>query len=296
MKEVQCLKKILLAFTCVLLFSACANSAEKSIIRLGLLSKLNTTESEFSSAWKKRFSPPNGELEIIVKFYDSLTAMQMALNAGEIHQIVLPEISAEYILNINKQLEAALVLQSDRMGLAFGFREDNSALRDKFNQALDSMREDWTLPAIEGVYAASPGNSEPEAVKFNKFPNAQTIRAAVTGDLPPIDFIAADGTPAGFNTAVLAEIGRRLHMNIELTEVDAGARTAALASGRVDIVFWYEVDMTSENQHDIPEGVIVSSPYYEWQKFIHVKKAAPKPEAEKWSIIDSIINLYNAGR
>lgn len=280
----------------MLLFSAGVNSAEKSIIRLGLLSKLNTTESEFSAAWKKRFSPPNGELEVIVKFYDSLTAMQMALNAGEIHQIVLPEIAADYILNINKQLEAALVLQSDRMGLAFGFREDSSSLRERFNEALDSMREDWTLPAIEGVYAATPGISEPEAVKFNKFPGANTIRAAVTGDLPPIDFIAADGTPAGFNTAVLAEIGRRLHVNIELTEIDAGARTAALASGRVDVVFWYEVDMNSQNQNDIPEGVIVSKPYYEWHKFIHVKKAAPKAESSRWSIIDSIINLYNIGR
>ena len=276
--------------------SAGVNSAERSIIRLGLLSKLNTTEAEFSSAWKSRFSPPNGELEVIVKFYDSLTAMQMALNAGEIHQLVLPEISAEYILNVNKQLEAALVLQSGGMGLAFGFREENASLRDKFNEAISAMREDWTLPAIEGVYAASPGNSEPEAVKFSNFPNAPTIRAAVTGDLPPIDFIAADGTPAGFNTAVLAEIGRRLHMNIELTEIDAGARTSALASGRADVVFWYEVDMNSQNQSDIPEGVIVSKPYYEWHKFIHVKKAAPKAEANRWSIIDGILNLFDAGR
>ena len=289
------MKRVLCAVIIVLLVVSLVQSAERSIIRLGLLSKLNTTEEEFGEVWQKTFAPNNGNLQVIVKFYDSLTAMQMALNAGDVHQIVLPEAVAEYLLNVNPQAEATLVLPSRGMGLAFGFREDSKELRGKFNEALSAMREDWTLPTIEGVYTAKPGAGDPEPVKFSVFPGAQTIKAAVTGDLPPIDYIAPDGTPAGFNTAVLAEIGRRLHVNIELAEVDSGARTAALASGRADVVFWYEVDTSLQTQPDIPDGVIISEPYYEWTKFIHLRKAPPKA-ASKWDIVNSILNLYHTGR
>ncbi|MBQ7221542.1 MAG: transporter substrate-binding domain-containing protein [Synergistaceae bacterium] len=288
------MKKVLIAVMCVLMIASLVHTAERSVIRLGLLSKLNTTEEEFGEAWQKTFAPKNGSLQVIVKFYDTLTAMQMALNAGEIHQAVLPEAVAEYVLSVNTQAEATLVLPSRGMGLAFGFREDSKELRDRFSEAIRAMREDWTLPAIEGVYTAKPGEYEP--VKFSVFPGAQTIRAAVTGDLPPIDYIAPDGTPSGFNTAVLAEIGRRLHVNIELAEVDTGARTAALASGRADVVFWYEVDTSSQTQPDIPGGVIISEPYYEWHKFIHIRKAPPKAETSRWNILNSILNLYNTER
>ena len=41
-----------------------------------------------------------------------------------------------------------------------------------------------------------------------------------------------------FNTAVLAEIGKRLGKNIELVQVDSVGRALALAQGNVDAVFW----------------------------------------------------------
>ena len=50
--------------------------------------------------------------------------------------------------------------------------------------------------------------------------------------------MAADGTPAGFNTAILAELGKRMNVNFELVQVDSLGRAAALASGQVDLVFW----------------------------------------------------------
>ena len=67
---------------------------------------------------------------------------------------------------------------------------------------------------------------------------ADTVKVAVTGALAPMDYVAADGSPAGFNTAVLAEISNRIGKNIELVVVDSAGRAAALASGAVDAVFW----------------------------------------------------------
>lgn len=80
-------------------------------------------------------------------------------------------------------------------------------------------------------------SGEPEAIEFEQF-EGDPIKVAVTGSLPPMDYVAADGTPAGFNTAVLAEIGKRLGKNIELLQVDSVGRALALAQGNVDVVFW----------------------------------------------------------
>ena len=288
-------------FLCTLIFitllaSPVSYGAEKRMLKLGLLTKLNTTEEEFSESWRKTFAPRNEDLEVIVRFYDSLTAMQMAMNAGEITQMVLPEAAAHYLMNQNSEYESTLLLRSKNpYGLAFGFREDSETLRDKFNEALTILRDSWKLAALEGVYIALPRN-DPEPVKFEHFDGAETIKIAITGDLPPIDFIAADGTPAGFNTAVLAEVGNILRMNIELVNVEAGARTAALASGRADVVFWYEVNRDSEQQYDAPAGVILSTPYYEWNNFLHVKKAwKTQNTSSNWDVKKSIWDLFDLG-
>lgn len=283
------MKKLLCAALIVLTLGTGLHSAEKSIIRLGLLSKLNTTEEEFAQTWHRIFAPKNGSLEVIVKFYDSLTTMMMALNRMEIHEMVLPEVAAEYVLNINPELESTLTLRSKGMGLAFGFMADNSELRDKFNTALAELRDNWTLSVLESRYLNTHKNPEP--VKFQRFDGAPTVRVAITGDLPPLDYITPGGTPAGFNTALLAEVGIILHVNIELMEVEAGARTAALTSGRADIVFWYEVSRNENTQPDVPDGIILSDPYYEWDKFIHIRKAAPKSSGW-WDFKKGILELY----
>ena len=287
------MKKFLCLILLISIMSSSVNALERRVVKLGLLSKLNSSEEEFLETWKKNFAPKNENLEIIVKFYDTFNSMQMALNAGEIDEMILPDVVANYIMSMNKEYVSRLVLRSKGMGLAFGFREDSKELRNNFNEALLALRNDWTLEALEGVYLFSP-HDEPEPVKFLKFENADTIKVAVTGDLPPIDFIAADGTPAGFNTAVLAEIGAYLKKNIELVNIDAGARTAALASGRVDVVFWYEVDMSTNIQPDVPEGVILSDHYFEWNRFIHLRKASKeyKSESNWWSSMQDLVGLY----
>lgn len=283
-------------FLClILLFSIISPSAyalEKRVIKLGLLSKLNSSEEEFLDTWKKTYAPKNENLEIIVKFYDTLPAMQMALNAGEIHEIILPDVVAEYIMNTNKEYVSRLVLRSKGMGLAFGFREDSKELRDSFNAALSALKDDWTLSSLEGVYIASPNEQSLEPVEFVKFEGADTVKVAVTGDLPPIDFIAADGKPAGFNTAVLAEIGAYIKKNIELVNIDSGARSSALASGRADVVFWYEVDMSADTQSDVPDGIILSTPYFEWNRFIHLRKAEKEYSGSNWWSMRDFLNLY----
>ncbi|MBQ7578339.1 MAG: transporter substrate-binding domain-containing protein [Synergistaceae bacterium] len=285
------MKKFLCLFLLLALTAGSASALEMRVIKLGLLAKMNSTESEYANIWRKTFAPHNEILNVITKFYDTLTAMQMALDKGEIDQMILPESIAGYFLNRNKNFESALALPAPGRGLAFGFLAENKKLRDEFNKALQTLRDDWTLSAIEGLYITN-STSDPEPVKFQHFDNAETIKIAVTGDMPPIDFIAADGTPAGFNTAVLSEIAALLKKNIELVNIDSGARSAALSSGRADVVFWYEIDTAGRDKTDTPDGVILSEPYYVWNKFIHIKKIPEKVNSSSWNYRRDFLNMY----
>ena len=77
--------------------------------------------------------------------------------------------------------------------------------------------------------------------------------------------VLADGTPAGFSTAVLAEVSRRIGKNIELVSVDSGARASILSSKGADVVFWVSVPKDSTllpANVDVPAGIIISDPYY----------------------------------
>ena len=115
-------------------------------------------------------------------------------------------------------------------------------------------------------------DKEIPAVEIENIPNAETIKVAVTGDLPPLDYVDAEGKAAGFNTAVLSELGKRIGKNIELVQVESGARAAALTSGRVDMSFWAIVPVSEiiPRNADKPEGVELSTPYYRG-KIVHVK-------------------------
>ena len=202
-----------------------------------------------------------------VKFYDNLTLMQMALSKGEIDVITTPECVGEYMLRTNSLLKLrGFMLNKNATALAFGFLEEKKELRDRFSKAVEDMEREGAIGLLARDFISGPQAINPPAVEIAKFDDAETINAAITGDQPPLDYIAEDGTPAGFNTAILAEIGRRLHVNINPVIVETASRAVSLTSGRADVVFWFQVFEGYDKQPDIPEGVIVSTPYYGWNK------------------------------
>lgn len=70
-----------------------------------------------------------------------------------------------------------------------------------------------------------------------KTEGAKTVFVGITGDYTPLDYIAADGRPAGFNVAFLSEISKLLHINFELVSLETQAKFQALRSKKIDVVF-----------------------------------------------------------
>ena len=271
--------KKLLVLILVLVFASSAFAASETV-NVGLLTELNITEAEFNAymdaalkagLWTL-FTEEESSRTANFVFYDTLVALQLGLNKGQVDEIDVPEVVGRYILTANDNCKiSAMSLMSNPVMLALGFKDNNAELRDKVNAALKAMKEDNTLALLIVKYLNGSDFSMVKPIEFAKFDGAETIKVAVTGDLPPIDFIAPDGVPAGFNTAILAEIAKRLKVNLELVNIDANARAAALASERADVVLWFKVYQGAENQPDIPAGVILSDPYYSWDKFMHIK-------------------------
>ena len=274
-----------------------AKKQPEPVVNEGALTWLGTTEEEFQSGLddlRKALAPLVSEagkdewmqedglqgflLEIVktrrvIHFFDSLLSLQMALRSGRLDEIVLPEAVGMYLLTNNNDYDIQFSLNMMPSTISFGFKAGNTSLQSEFNRAIASMKKDGTLAKLEQDYIKDLGAEKPERVEFQTFKGAKTIKAAVTGDLPPIDYIGSDGTPAGYNTAILAEIGKRLKKNIRLISVDAGGRSAALSSERADVVFWYrntEGMKTPKKlkakgfMKDTAAGVILSDPYYEW--------------------------------
>ncbi len=270
-------KKVCVLFvTALLLLSSCCAYADGVKIGMLMPAKLVAGATDNPIAlddivhWAI-FRPEHGRNETSFKFYSNFATMLMAMNAGEIDECSVCQAVGEYIINVNPEFVVSCAARITGASFVFGFREgEGEAVRDKFNAALAEMRKDGTLDALRQKYCANPGRDTADSVKMEKFPDAETVRIAVTGDTPPLDFVAADGEAADFNTAILAEIGRREKLNIKLVYVETAARTTALMSGRADAVFWYQMYKGVKDQPDAADGVIFSEPYYDTNIFLHI--------------------------
>lgn len=275
------------------LSAACTAAIAEDVPPAGVLGFLNYDEDEFSEAsviWNylgislfnegyvhSDVMAAAGDAETVlsmtaadypVKYYDSLDSMVLALLSGEIISFDIYSCVADYICSQNDQIIKYVtydttsehsafigeVLDRFSNGFSFMMLEQNTALRDEFNTAIADMKTDGTLDALidEHINQVNAGN-EPQPIEAEHFDGAETIRVAVTGCLPPMDYISPDGTVAGFNTALLAEIGKRLGKNIEYTQIDSGARAMALASNSVDVVFWVRGMSTGSKTYNMTD-------------------------------------------
>ena len=285
------MKKFLVAIFMLTLFAGvCFAENDDELLREGALSHANVSLEEYDKfidtaqaddMWdlymldNPKYPAKYFKLKTDCIFFDTVAEMIMALNAGKIDIIEMAEPVGKYFLAQDNNAEKYITYiyaNGVNYYLSMGFNKGNKWF-EPFNNAIKAANEDGTVLLLQAKYTGKNVNQdELKPITFEKFPDAETVKIAITGDMPPIDYIAADGTPAGFNTAMLAEIAKRLKINIELVNVTAGARVAALSSGRVDGVFWFWYEKVSGSLRDVPENVELTEPYYSWDSFMYLGK------------------------
>ena len=202
------------------------------------------------------------------KFYDSLKLMQLGIMSGEIEVISTYKSVADYLVAKNDKFE---IIPNDALNklsdyFCFAVRKDEIALRIDIDRAINEMKADGSLDRLINDYITKVDKEkDPPKVELPKFIGADTIKVGVTGDLPPLDLILPDNSPSEFNTAMLAEISKRLGKNIETVQIETGARAAALDSKLIDVVFWVILpfgDSGVPSDIDMPEGMELSELYF----------------------------------
>ena len=169
-------------------------------------------------------------------------------------------------------------LEKIQYSFCFAVRKDDAQLKDDLSRIVDEMKADGTLDKLvtECITNVNKGQAPPK-VDIPTLDGAPTIKVGITGDLPPLDLILPDNSPAGFNTAMLAEISKRLDRNIEVVQIESGARATALKSKFIDVVFWAVVPLGNDIPADIdkPEGLELSTSYFK-DNVAHIRLKADK--------------------
>ena len=196
------------------------------------------------------------------KLLEALTNAQQSLRETEQDRL------ADYAGKLRQGLAGFNLMTRDYAPvnkLLTDFAEKLPETEDSVNAAVDAMKDDGTLNNLIKNYITNFKTSGAlPAVAFENFDGADTVKVGVTGDLPPMDLILDDDTPAGFNIAILSEIGKRLQKNIEVVQISTAERAKALISKKIDISFWAIIPTNVAVPLDInkPQGIELSTPYF----------------------------------
>ena len=213
------LATLLLALALVLSLLAVPAMAEDTAAA-GVLSYLNMTDSEYdaSNASVKAFTAyssgmgwlsEHGYLQLMYDtsspalqyrtvFYDSIDALLMALNVGDVICITdIPQTTGQYLCAQNDALAPLFLFDRDKIeadggfamdcfgmsgaGYSFMMNADNTALRDDFNAVIAEMKADGTLNELvqKHIFAAIAGEEiapiEMDSVSLANFDRSGVI-------------------------------------------------------------------------------------------------------------------------
>ena len=255
-------------------------NSQATIIKLGMISHLNADEKQMEDyLFKVQEKTRAKVVNHIPVFFDSLSLMQMGIESGKVDVISTYRSVADYLIANNDKFE---IVNDDWIrGLAdnfcFAVRKEDTQLKADLDKIINDMKADGSLDRLISEYINNVDKKNPPKVEIPKIDGAPTLKVGITGDLPPLDLILPDNSPAGFNTALLAKISKRLGKNIEIIQIDSGARAAALSAEQIDIVFWAIVPEGDNfpSNIDKPDSLELSTPYFK-DSVAHLKLKSGK--------------------
>lgn len=264
MKNFKKLLAVLLAGLMLLSLAACGGKDE-NVVKIGTLSKVQMDISHTAEHAAQINEENKGSADVTVEYveYSNLSAALMDLESGKINVLTSEKCTADYIAARNDKVTIAST--GSMTDFFMMTMENNKEVYDILNNAIKEMKADGTLDSLIENELKAYIESDPEPKELPHFDGAKTIKIGVTGDVPPMDFVAANGNAAGFNIALLTEIANRAQVNFELVQIDTGARAMALSSGKADAVFWsksYTCTVCNTSAPEKIDGIILTESYF----------------------------------
>ena len=275
MKNFKKLLAVLLAGLMLLSLAACGGKDE-NVVKIGVL---QTGQMEGFQANEAHREHRQSEITIKREYipYSNLSAALMDLESGRIDEIGIEKCTADYVIAHNDNIES---YEDSKEMTVFSMMtlDTNKEVYDILNNAIKEMKADGTLESLIENELKAYIESDPVAKELPHFDGARTIKVGVTGDIPPMDYVAANGKAAGFNIALLTEIANRAQVNIELVQIETASRPMALSSNKVDAVFWTKgatCPVCGAEAAEKVEGTLVTESYYS-DYFVKIKLKSDK--------------------
>lgn len=173
-----------------------------------------------------------------VKTFKRASDYLMAILTGKIDAAFVPKFKAEYDVKRQSKLKIIPVIQPVKMNVVMAVRSEDEQLKTDLDKAITSLQENGAIKRLEDEWVTNLSTaSEPAIKEIPRFAGAKTVYVGVCGDLVPLDYIAADGRPAGYNVALMTEIGKLLNINFVFVSIETQAKFAALNSKKIDLAF-----------------------------------------------------------
>jgi len=184
-----------------------------------------------------------GFLPSEVRSFPTSNELVTALKTRRVDAMMTTIETSKFLISADDKLNILPSSQKTQGGLAMILRKADDALLNELNMAIGLLKENKTLERLYEQYISgvTVNALAQTPVQLPEIPEAQTILVGINGDLPPYDYISADGRPAGFNVALMSEISRILEKNIKFVTIPSEARYSALLSSarRMDLFFWF---------------------------------------------------------
>jgi len=265
---------LVLTLSLILVLSAMSKTPEITSLSdlvgkvLGMVSPIASKEAVLADITRSIGGAPE-ELLFFNRTADGVTALMF----GKIDAMAVSQISADFYLKRNPSLSKVEKENRIRFYVVMALRNDNEALRDQINGAIKTLEENGKLAELQDKWINNlPVDSEPSLNKIDKIEGVKTYYVGVSGDLAPLDYIAADGRAAGYNVALMSEISHVLNCNFEFVSVENQARFAALQGRKIDIIFCnYQGNLDFANEL-AQKNWISTDPYFSFDGACYLVK------------------------
>ncbi len=248
---------LILVGTMALSLAACKKNDSKQDGLVSVTLRQNIAENDLKDSAVDEHSPEHGLKNVI--YADTLNDAVSTIRSGRADNLFINSDTAKYLSardNTLKIVETDAVTTLHILSLT-----KKAEMNEKINSAIKALEADHTLNKLYSDYVTTVIEAgEPASIEMPVFEGKDSLVIGVSGDLPPIDYVNTNGEPVGYNMAVLAEIAKKLEVNIKIEVIDSGSRFAALSSERIDAFFWQSSDNGIELTSDQTEYSL-SEPY-----------------------------------
>ncbi|MDR0708735.1 MAG: transporter substrate-binding domain-containing protein [Spirochaetaceae bacterium] len=208
-----------------------------------------------------------GFLPSEVRAFSTSTDLLTALKTRRVDAMLTTTETSRFLISADAKLDI-IALDQPSNGLRMILRNTDTALLKELNAGIEVLKAGGVLERLYGQYITdvTVDHLANAPAELPLIEGAETILVGINGDLPPYDYISADGKPSGFNVALMGELSRVLGKNIQFVTIPSDARFSALLSKntrRMDLFFWFygnlNVDslVLTESYAEVDECILI---------------------------------------